>query len=131
MQENTRAAIVSTFDASMQGRIHFGQVVGQLLAAGVEAYHVDYRAGRATYYLPEGDTLDLGFERPHSSIPDAIDGDAVRAAIRGAQQGRVMYPEFKQLTQQAGCVGYTVWLTGRHVTYLGRRGETHVERFPD
>ncbi len=131
MQENTRAAIVSTFDASMQGRIHFGQVVGQLLAAGVEAYHVDYRAGRATYYLPEGDTLDLGFERPHSSIPDAFDGDAVRAAIRGAQQGRVMYPEFKQLTQQAGCVGYTVWLAGRHVTYLGRRGETHVERFPD
>jgi hypothetical protein len=43
----------------------------------------------------------------------------------------VMYPEFKKLSQQAGCVGYTVWIAGRHVTYVGRRGETHIERFPD
>lgn len=41
-----------------------------------------------------------------------------------------MYPEFKQLSQRAGCVGYTVWIEGRHVVYHGRRGETHVERFP-
>jgi uncharacterized protein YbcV (DUF1398 family) len=52
------------------------------------------------------------------------------AAILGAQQGRVMYPEFKLLLQQAGCVGYTVSIAGRNVAYLGRRGETHIERFP-
>jgi hypothetical protein len=40
-----------------------------------------------------------------------------------------MYPEFKALTQAAGCIGYTVWIAGRHVVYLGRRGESHVERF--
>jgi hypothetical protein len=28
-------------------------------------------------------------------------------------------------------VAYTVWIAGRHVVYLGRRGETHTERFPD
>jgi hypothetical protein len=27
-------------------------------------------------------------------------------------------------------MGYVVWLAGRHVTYFGRRGATHVERFP-
>jgi hypothetical protein len=42
-----------------------------------------------------------------------------------------MYPEFKRLSEQAGCIGYIVWITGRHVTYFGRNGETHVERFPD
>jgi len=131
MQASTRELIQSTFDASNQGRIHFGQVIGELLRADVEAYHVDYRSGRTTYFLPGGETADLSFERPKEGIAAVFDGDAVRAAIRGAQQGKVMYPEFKQLSQQAGCIGYTVWIAGRHVTYFGRKGETHVERFPD
>jgi uncharacterized protein YbcV (DUF1398 family) len=131
MNEATRATIQSTFDASNQGTIHFGQVIGQLLGAGVESYHVDYRSGRTTYYLPDGSTADFSFERPQHGIADAFDGDAVRAAILSAQQGSVMYPEFKKLSQRAGCVGYTVWIAGRQVTYLGRRGETHIERFPD
>jgi len=131
MNAATRTAIQATFDASNQGTIHFGLVIGQLLGAGVESYHVDYRCGRTTYYLPDGTTADFRSETPKNAIPDRFDGDAVRAAILGAQQGRVMYPEFKLLSQQAGCVGYTVWIAGRHVTYQGRRGETHVERFPD
>lgn len=126
----TRTTIQSTFDASNQGTIHFGQVIGQLVGAGVESYHVDYRSGRTTYYLPDGSTLDFQFESPHDGIAEAFESDAVRSAILGAQQGRVMYPEFKRLTQQAGCAGYTVWIAGRHVVYFGRRGETHVERFP-
>ncbi|MGM9427562.1 DUF1398 domain-containing protein [Hydrogenophaga sp. MI9] len=131
MQDSTQHTIRSTFDASNEGRIHFGQVIGQLVAAGVESYHVDYRCGRSTYFLPDGETMDLPFEPPAGGIADAFDGDAVRAAIRGAQRGEVMFPEFKTLTQQAGCAGYTVWIAGRHVTYFGRRGETHIERFPD
>jgi len=131
MDENTRAVIRSIFEASNNGSIHFGQVIGQLTSVQVESYQVDYRSGRATCYLPGGATVDLGFERPQEGIADTFDGDAVRSAIRGAQQGRVMYPEFKRLSQRAGCIGYTVWITGRHVTYFGRKGETHVERFPD
>lgn len=130
MNENTRATIAATFDASNRGSIHFGEVIGQLAAVQVESYHVDYRSGRTTYYLPDGATLDFSFERPQQGIANAFDAEAVRAAILGAQQGRVMYPEFKQLSQRAGCMGYTVWIAGRHVTYLGRRGETHTERFP-
>ncbi|MBU1359572.1 MAG: DUF1398 family protein [Gammaproteobacteria bacterium] len=131
MQDSTHATIQSTFDASNEGTIHFGQVVGQLIGANVESYHVDYRAGRSTYYLPDGDTLTLDFETAGHGIGSDFDSDAVRSAILAAQQGRVMYPEFKRLSQQAGCVGYTVWIAGRHVSYFGRRGETHVERFPD
>ena len=131
MNETVHATIQSTFEASNRGTIHFGQVIGDLAAAGVESYHVDYRSGRTTYYLPDGSTADFRFERPQHGIADAFDGDAVRAAIRCAQQGRVMYPEFKEQSQLAGCVAYTVWIAGRHVVYHGRRGETHTERFPD
>lgn len=131
MNESTHAVIQSTFDASNRGAIHFGQVIGQLVAAGVESFHVDYRSGRSTYYLPDGSTFDFHLERPRHGIADAFDTDAVRAAILGAQQGRVMYPEFKTLSQRAGCVAYTVWIAGRRVVYVGRRGETHIERFPD
>ena len=131
MNENTRAVIQATFEASNKGEIHFGEVIAQLMGVQVETYHVDYRSGRATYYLPDGATLDVGFEQPQEGIADAFDGDAVRAAILGAQQGRVMYPEFKRLSQRAGCVGYTVWIAGRHVVYFGRRGATHIERFPN
>ena len=130
MNENTCAVIRSVFDASNRGAIHFGDVIAQLMAVQVESYHVDYRSGRTTYYLPDGATLELGFARPQEGIAEVFDADAVRSAILGAQQGRVMYPEFKQLSQRAGCVGYTVWIAGRHVTYCGRRGETHTEQFP-
>ena len=131
MNENTRRVIQSTFEASNQGSIHFGEVIAQLMGVQVESYHVDYRSGRATYFLPDGATLDCGFEKPQQAIAEAFNGDAVRAAILGAQQGRVMYPAFKTLSQRAGCIGYTVWIAGRHVTYHGRKGETHIERFPD
>mgnify|MGYP003449627320 FL=1 len=131
MNESSRSIIESTFDASNKGTIHFGQVIEALSRIGVESYQVDYRAGRSSYVLPGDETVDLAFERPEHAIAEAFDAEAVRAAIRGAQQGKVMYPEFKHLTQIAGCIGYTVWIAGRYVVYYGRKGETHIERFPD
>lgn len=132
MHAHTAAVIQATFAASNSGKIHFGEVIAQLLGVQVESYHVDYRTASATYFLPNGETLTLEFANAtHLEIAENFDAAAVRAAIVGAQQGRVMYPEFKAMTQAAGCAGYTVWITGRHVTYYGRKGETHVERFPD
>jgi len=130
VQATTERTIRETLAASNAGRIHFGQVVATLVEAGVESYAIDYRACRATYYLPDGDTLAVEQPPPEAPIGDAFDTAAVIAAIRGAQAGRVMYPEFKRLTQAAGCIGYTVWLAGRHVSYFGRRGEVHIEHFP-
>ena len=56
------------------------------------------------------------------------DGQAI--GVRGARSGVAKYPEFPQRTLAAGCVGYIVWIAGRHVQYFGRRGEVHVEHFP-
>lgn len=88
-----------------------------MIRAGVESYVADYRAKRLTYDLPDGDNLTLAVEMPDAEIAPAFDRAAVKAAIRSAQQGVVMYPEFKRLTMQ-------------HVSYFGRRGETLIEDSP-
>jgi uncharacterized protein YbcV (DUF1398 family) len=131
MNPETQQLIRDAADSSTEGRIHFGQVIGLLMRAGVESYVADYRTQRTTYYLPGGGTLSLDTPMPDVDIAEDFDAAAVQGAIRGAQQGTVMYPEFKKLSRQAGCIGYTVWIAGRHVSYYGRKGETHVERFPD
>ncbi|WP_010582010.1 DUF1398 family protein [Schlesneria paludicola] len=130
MNQAAKQTIIECSQASAEGRIHFGEVVSALIQAGVESYYVDYRACRTTYYFPCGDTLTLDNSASEAEIGESFDGAAIQAAIRGAQQGTVMYPEFKRLSQKAGCASYAVWIAGKHVAYYGRRGETHVERFP-
>lgn len=131
MNENIHAVIQAVFKDSNNGSIHFGEVIGQLMDIEVESYFVDSRSGRTTYFLPDGETLEFSFEKPALGIANAFDASAVRAAIVGAQQGKVMYPEFKLRSQAAGCISYMVWIAGRHVVYYGRKGETHIEHFPN
>jgi len=131
MEQAIESIIRETLEASNEGRIHFGQVIGNLVEAGVESYSVDYRCGRVTYYLPGGETLTLELGVAKSNIADEFSAQGIKVAILGAQQGEIMYPEFKRISQEAGCIGYTVWITGKHVTYYGRKGETHVEYFPN
>lgn len=131
MNVQAENAIRDVFAASLAGRMHFGEVVETLLGLGIESYHVDYRTLRSTYYARNDETLAMDLPPRHVPIADAFDKEALQAAIRGSQQGKVMYPEFKRLSQGAGCVGYVVWLSGRHVAYFGRRGEVHIEKFPD
>lgn len=129
MDENATRIIRECFDASNEGRLPFARVVGDLLAAGVESYAVDYRAHRTTYY--SGDhaaAFDMSI--PEEAIGEQFDTAALQAAIHGSQRGEVLYPQFKRHSMRAGCVGYIVWLAGRHVSYFGRRGEVHIEPFP-
>jgi len=131
MNTATKTTIQEAAQGSSEGRLHFGQVIGLLMQADVESYAVDYRTRRTTYYTPDGETLAIDLDLPEVPIPLKFDAEAIKAAIRGSQQGFVKYPEFKRLSCAAGCIGYTVWIAGKHVTYFGRKGETHVERFPD
>ena len=125
-----QSRIRESFSASNEGRIHFGEVVQQMMEVGVESYSVDYRGHSATYYLDNDEALTVTMEATPVPIGQDFDAKALREAIRGAQTGVVMYPEFKRLSMMAGCIGYATWISGRHVTYYGRKGETHVENFP-
>jgi uncharacterized protein YbcV (DUF1398 family) len=53
-----------------------------------------------------------------------------KALIRGAQADRARYPEFVKRSTAAGLIGYWAFLTGKRVTYFGRKGEQHIEEFP-
>jgi hypothetical protein len=59
---------------------------------------VDYRAARVTYYLPDGNTLDLALEGEPAAVASEFSAAALIAAIRAAQRGDVMYPQFKKLS---------------------------------
>jgi uncharacterized protein YbcV (DUF1398 family) len=130
MTDNIRQTIERAARSSKDGTARFPDIVAALAGVGVESCFADYRAEVTTYYLPDGSTHAVALTPPDVAIADAFDAAGVQQAIRGAQAGRVMYPEFLRLSRAAGCVGYVTWIAGRHVAYFGRRGETHVERFP-
>lgn len=123
-------SINQVFHASQTGQIHFGQVVATLSAAGVESYLVDYRAKQTTYHLNNDQHLILHMAPSDQQIAQNFDATVLKGAILGAQQGEILYPEFKLISMQAGCTGYIVWIAGRHVCYFGRKGEQHIEHFP-
>jgi len=125
-----REELQRIFDDSEKGEIHFGQVVERLMALNISSYQVEYRTGSIRLFDKDDHFFELPAELPEHPIARVFNGEALRAAIRGAQEGRIKFPEFKRLSQEAGCVGYHVWITGRHVTYYGRAGETHIEHFP-
>lgn len=131
MDSETQRIIDQCVAASHAGIGNFGEQVALLSQRGVESYHVDFRAHASTYYTSAGDTYQVRIEPPALAVAEAFDAEALVQAIRGSQRGEVKYPEFMQRALRAGVVGYTVWIAGRHVSYWGRRGETHIERFPD
>lgn len=130
MKEEIANVVGRVVAASEEGSLNFGQIVGMLMAAGIEACHVDFRAARITYYSGSGETCTVTTPPPDAGIAEDFDAAAIQDAIRGSQRGEVNYPEFRRRSQAAGCASYAVWISGRHVTYYGRRGEMHVERFP-
>jgi uncharacterized protein YbcV (DUF1398 family) len=130
MNESIRRTIEQCARSSKDGTAHFPDIVAALAEAGVEAYFADYRANATTYYLPDGQSHAVALAPPEVPIGHTFDVAALQQAIRGAQAGRVMYPEFLRLSRAAGCVGYVTWIAGRHVSYFGRRGEAHLEHFP-
>lgn len=130
MNLNITETIEKCAHESHAGLLTFPEVLGRLVAVGVEAYFADYRDQSTTYYLSNNEALRVSMNMPNIKIPMSFDKDGVVSAVHGAQSDKVRYPEFLRLTMAAGCVGYMVWITGRHVSYLGRQGEIHIEHFP-
>lgn len=129
MDETIKETIEQCAHASHEGKLPFPEVLQRLSAAGVESYHVDYRARRTTYHTRH-EALSVDMPMPTEPLADGFSADALQEAIRGSQRGEVKYPEFVRRSLSAGCAGYTVFLAGAHVCYVGRRGEQHVEHFP-
>ena len=79
---------------SAAGKIHFGEVVGRLMNAGIERYHADYSRGESTYYTPDGGSCVVPMEHETMSIAQDFSASGVEAAVRQAQRSEIIYPQF-------------------------------------
>jgi uncharacterized protein YbcV (DUF1398 family) len=123
--------VLETSQATLTGTISFPEVVGRLLPAGVEYYHVDYVAMQKTFYGPNGDVAvtSINYEGLPLVAPEFC-VEALRAAIVDSQRHRQKYRDFTRRAMEAGVQGYVAFLRGKRVTYWGRTGDQHTEWFP-
>lgn len=123
--------ITSAAKATVTGSTPFPQIVGQLIEAGVECYHVDYQMLRKTFYDGAGATVCAPI--PWGDLPPVaadFDAAALRANILDSQQNAQTWRDFSIRATQGGVQGYFAFLRGQRVTYFGRQGDQHTEWFP-
>ena len=127
-QEIARATLAGAETDTMT----FPQSVRILADAGFDGYAVDYRRATRTYYMPDGEALELHMPGTPAPVAERFDAAAIKQAIREAHAlvPGYSYKGFCAKVAEAGCAGYLVSLTGRRVLYYGRTGETHTEYFP-
>ncbi len=117
--------------ASLSGTLPFPEIVGTLLAEGVEYYHVDYVRLQFSFYGVDGAVViaPLTIEQRPAIAPE-LNVAGLRAAILDSQRHGQPFPRFCARAMEAGVQGYYAFLRGKRVTYLGRNGDHHVEWFP-
>ena len=126
------ADIVSAMaKATLDGSLPFPEIVGELIAQGVEYYHVDYAAKTLTFYSAAESivTAALAFEAL-PAIASGWDAPALKEAILDSQNNGQKFRQFCERAMAAGVQGYFAFLRGQRVTYLGRAGDQHIEWFP-
>ncbi len=129
MNEHQKATAGTCLEADEGNTVSFPQIVGALTDAGFESYAIDFRRATATFYLPDGESIELPAKRVTAPIAQAFDTTRMQAAIREAQQQvpGYTYKGFCEKAVLAGCAGYVVSFSGRRALYVGRTAETHVE----
>lgn len=124
-------AVSSLAKATLDGSMPFPEIVGKLIAQGVEYYHVDYASNSFTFYSSAGATITAAL--PFEGLPPISsewDATAIKAAIIDSQQHGQKFRHFCNRAILAGVQGYFAFLRGQRVIYLGRSGDQHVEWFP-
>ncbi len=124
MDQSVRDVIETVTRASDEERITFPEVVGALMAAGVERYHADMTRSERIFYMPDGGTQSVASHIAPGAAAD-FSASAVAAAVRAIQRQEIRYREFCRRIAAAGCAGYHVFLRGRRAVYYGRTGDGH------
>lgn len=133
MNDRQREVARACLEGAENNTITFPRIVGALMEAGFESYTIDFRRAVATYYLADGDSIELPTHRIDVPVAPAFDAGAMKRAITEAQQlvPGYTYKGFCNKAARAGCAAYMVSFSGRRALYIGRTGDTHVEHFPD
>jgi uncharacterized protein YbcV (DUF1398 family) len=130
MNAHLKSVVKACSRGSEDDTLKFPEQLAKLAEAGVEGYYADLRRSTRTYYLPNGETIDVPSAKMDVQIASGFDPARVEAAVRQSQANLHTYRQFCEKVMTAGCAGYVVSLLGRRVVYLGRTAETHVEHFP-
>lgn len=133
MDGHKKSVAKTCLDGAEGNTMTFPQIVGTLMQEGFEGYAIDFRRAAATYYLPDGDYVELPTHKIDVPVAAIFDAAPIQAAIKEAQQlvPGYTYKGFCKKVASAGCASYIVSFSGRRVLYIGRTAETHVEHFPD
>lgn len=123
-------AIRAVLHETHAGRKTFAEVVGVMLASGVESYLVDLRRREDVVYGANDTVLTEPLDLDYGAIAQEFSKAGIVAAIRAAQRDEIRYPEFMRRAAAAGTVAYWAEVTGKRVIYFGRTGDMHVEWFP-
>ena len=117
---------------SADGTLKFPEVVKKLMDIGVERYTADLVRLEDTFYSRKDESVNEKI--PVTALPKVaqhFSAEGVQNAIRASQQGKIDYKEFLRLVMNAGTASYVVYLDGRQAIYYGRKGECHIEKFPN
>ncbi|MGH7104387.1 MAG: DUF1398 domain-containing protein [Acetobacteraceae bacterium] len=131
MTANWQDLARATLEGSESGAMTFPESVRMLMEAGCDGYAVDFRRSTRTYYMPDGEAIELETERT-APVAGRFDTAMIKEALSEAQAllPGYIYKSFCAKVARAGCAGYLVSLPGKRVLYYGRTGETHTEYFP-
>ena len=117
---------------ALGGTVTFPQTIQRLIPVGVERYLADMVRMEKVYYSKDGNTHIQRMPVPGMpGLGQEFNQPLVADAITSIQQSLIDYPEFLKRIVKAGCASYVVFLDGRQAVYYGRKGEEHVEKFPD
>lgn len=123
--------IIKAAQGTLSSNLPFPQIVGMLIEAGVEYYHVDYASCSKSFYSPDGDRVVTPIT--YSGLPliaSELDVLALKDNILDSQCKGQKYYDFTVRAMKAGVQGYFAFLRGERVTYFGRKGDQHTEWFP-
>ena len=108
----------------------FGEVVKNLVAAGIERYHTDLVRGEQTYYLPNGESEVVKGDAVAITPARDFSATGVDAAVKAIQGGKIQYRSSASASRRPAASA--IWsqspASGR--TYYGRTGDSYVEWFP-
>jgi len=124
--------IINKFLAlSMAGETTFGEVVKNLIPAGVERYIADLVGQRKLYFGVDDEMHDCIITlNQKQAIADSFNTEEVKNSIIDIQQGKINYHTFLLRIMAAGCSHYEVFMKGKKAIYFGRDGSYHIELFP-
>ena len=113
-----------------EGKMTFPESVARLLKAGFESYYTDLLSLKKIYFSKNNTYIHDFKLFTKKEVADHFDRTSVIQAIREIQADKIQYQEFLRKIMDAGVIFYIVFMTGKKVIYFGRRGEQHLEEFP-